>query len=293
MFEGFRRERVPTAGAEIACRVGGEGPGLLLLHGFPQTHVMWHAVAPRLAGSFTVVCADLRGYGDSSNPPGGDDHAGYSKRAMAADQVELMAALGFERFSVAGHDRGGRVAHRLAVDHPGRVERLAVLDIVPTLEVFRATDERIARRTYHWFFLSQPDGLPEHLIGLDPEYYLHECLRRWSAGRDDFFTTEALAEYERCFRDPANIHSACEDYRAGASIDLLHDEHDLGRVSDIPLLALWGRNASLTELYDVPALWRSRFRDVEAVELPCGHFPAEEMPAETAEALLRFMAAAG
>ncbi len=291
MFDGFRRERIETAGAEVNVRVGGSGPPLLLLHGFPQTHVMWHAVAPRLARRFTVVCPDLRGYGDSSNPPSGEDHAGYSKRAMAADQVETMARLGFERFAVAGHDRGARVAHRLALDHTGRVERLAVLDIVPTWEVFRATNQAIATQTYHWFFLIQPDGLPEHLIGCDPDYYLRECLRRWSGGRDDFFDPEAVREYLRCFRDPGNVHSACEDYRAAASIDLVHDEADLGRASDLRLLVLWGERSTLPARFDVLALWRTRFPRASGKALPCGHFLAEELPDETAAELEAFLAA--
>lgn len=289
MFERFRQERLATAGAEISVRIGGEGPPVLLLHGFPQTHAMWHAVAPRLARRFTVVCPDLRGYGDSSNPPGGDDHSGYSKRAMANDQVEVMAALGFERFAVVGHDRGARVAHRLALDHEARVTRLALLDIVPTYEVFGATDQAVATAYFHWFFLIQPDGLPERMIGLDPDYFLRECLRRWSAGRDDFFSREAVSEYIRCFRDPGNVYSACEDYRAGASIDLVHDEADLGRVSDVPLLVAWGVDGRLAALFDVPALWGVRFSNVCARPLPCGHFLAEELPDETAAALLSFL----
>ncbi len=289
MFDGFRQERIATEGAEINVRIGGKGPPVLLLHGFPQTHAMWHAVAPRLARGFTVVCPDLRGYGDSSNPPGGDDHRGYSKRAMANDQVEVMATLGFDRFAVVGHDRGARVAHRLALDHEGRVRRLALLDIVPTHEMFRAADQRIATAYFHWFFLIQPDGLPERMIGLDPDYFLRECLRRWSAGRDDFFSREAVAEYIRCFRDPGNVHSACEDYRAGASIDLLHDEADLARVSDSSLLVAWGADGRLAALFDVEALWRVRFSNVRARPLPCGHFLAEELPDETAAELLAFL----
>jgi haloacetate dehalogenase len=289
VFEGFRQQRISTGGAEINLRIAGEGPPVLLLHGFPQTHAMWHEVAPRLARGHTVVCADLRGYGDSSNPPGGADHVGYSKRTMAADQVDVMSALGFERFAVVGHDRGARVAHRLAFDHAERVTRLALLDIVPTYEMFRAANQAMATAYYHWFFLIQPDGLPERMIGLDPDFFLRECLRRWSAGRDDFFAREAVAEYIRCFRDPGNVHSACEDYRAGASIDLLHDEVDIGRVSDIPLLVAWGVNGRLAALFDVEAVWRVRFSNVRARPLPCGHFLAEELPDATAAELLAFL----
>jgi haloacetate dehalogenase len=249
---------------------------------------MWHLVAPRLAERFTVVVPDLRGYGDSAKPPGDSDHRVYSKRAMAADQVALMNELGFERFAVAGHDRGGRVAHRLALDHPGRLKRLAVLDIVPTLAVFEAVDRRIAASTYHWFFLSQPFDLPERLIGHESRFFLRWCLRTWSHGRDDFFAPEALAEYERCFADPACIHATCEDYRAGASIDLEHDAADRNRRIGCPLLVLWGAGR-LDAAFDVLALWRERADDVRGRALPAGHFLPEEVPDETAAELLGFL----
>jgi haloacetate dehalogenase len=248
---------------------------------------MWHRIAPRLAERFTVVAADLRGYGDSSKPPGDPDHATYSKRAMAADQVEVMEALGFDRFALVGHDRGARVAHRLAFDHPGRVTRLALLDIVPTWEVFKATNQEIATSTFHWFFLIQPDGLPERMIGAEPEHFLGRMLGRWSAGA--YFDPEAVAEYERCFRDPAAIHATCEDYRAGASIDLAHDEADLGRTVDVPLLVLWGAKGHLVPLFDVLGVWGARFPDVRGRALPCGHFLAEELPDETLAELLPFL----
>jgi haloacetate dehalogenase len=290
VFEGFTRKRVETSGAEINLIEGGSGPPLLLLHGYPQTHAMWHKVTPRLAERFTVVATDLRGYGDSSKPAEGENHEGYSKRAMAQDHVEVMEALGFERFALVGHDRGARVAHRLAFDHAERVTRLALLDIVPTYEVFQATNKEIASSTYHWFFLIQPDGLPERLIGADPEYFLRECLRRWSAGEDAFFDPLAVAEYVRAFSDPATIHASCEDYRAGASIDLAHDEADLGRTVDCPLLVLWGGKGKLTTLFDVLAVWGKRFPDVRGKPLPCGHFLPEELPEETAAELLAFLA---
>jgi haloacetate dehalogenase len=289
VFEGFSIQRVETSGAAINLRVGGSGPPVLLLHGYPQTHAMWHLVAPRLAERFTVVAPDLRGYGDSSKPRGDDEHVTYSKRELAADQVEVMTSLGFERFAVVGHDRGGRVAHRLALDHADRVTRLAILDIVPTWEVFAATNQEIATSTYHWFFLIQPEGLPERLVGNDAEYYLRECLRRWSAGRDDFFAPEAVAAYVRCFSNPAAIHASCEDYRAGASIDLAHDEADLGRMLDIPLLVLWGGKGKLTTLFDVLGVWGARFPDVRGKPLPCGHFIPEELPDETTAELLGFL----
>jgi haloacetate dehalogenase len=289
VFEGFSEQRVGTGDAEINVRVGGSGPPVLLLHGYPQTHAMWHLVAPRLAERFTVVAADLRGYGDSSKPAGETDHGAYSKRALAADQVAVMESLGFERFAVVGHDRGARVAHRLAFDHAERVTRLVILDIVPTREVFAATNQDIATSTYHWFFLIQPDGLPERLIGNDAEYYLRECLKRWSAGRDDFFAAEVVAEYVRCFSDPAAIHASCEDYRAGASIDLVHDEADVGRTLEIPLLVLWGAKGKLNTLFDVVGVWGARFPDVRGRALPCGHFLPEELPEQTAAEILAFL----
>ncbi len=287
LFQGFESRRIDIGDLELHCRIGGSGPPLLLLHGYPQTHVMWHKIASDLAQAFTLVCPDLRGYGDSAKPTSDASHTAYSKRAMAADQAGLMAALGYERFAVAGHDRGGRVTHRLALDHPRRIVAAAVLDIVPTLTVFQTTDQRLATAYYHWFFLIQPGGLPEHLIGADPDFYLTEKLKRW--GRiPDAQDPDALAEYLRCFRDPATIHATCEDYRAGASIDLEHDASDIGRRIECPLLVLWGLRGLMEALYDVPATWRERAVDVTAQGIDCGHFLPEEAPAETAEAMKSF-----
>jgi len=290
MFEGFRREFVATAGADIHAVIGGDGPPVLLLHGFPQSHVMWHRIAPALAERFTVVCADLRGYGDSAKPPGDPAHETYAKRAMAQDQVDLMAALGFDAFGLVGHDRGARVAHRLALDHPDRVERLALLDIVPTLTLFETVNRQVATLYYHWFFLIQPDGLPEHLIGLDPEGYLLHKLGAWSRN-PDAFTDEALALYLRTFRDPAAIHAMCEDYRAAASIDLEHDRADRTARIACPLLVLWGRHGAMERCYDVLATWREKADDVRGHALDCGHFLPEEAPDETLAALLPFLEA--
>jgi haloacetate dehalogenase len=287
LFPGFELRRIPTPGAEISCAVGGSGPPLLLLHGFPQTRAIWHEVAPRLAGRFTVVAADLRGYGDSSRPATDARHEPYSKRAMALDQVELMRALGFERFSVAGHDRGGRVAHRLARDHPERVERLAVLDISPTLKMYRATDLRFATLYYHWFFLIQPFDLPERLIGADPDYYLMKKLGAWGT-RELPFAPAALEEYRRCFRDPAAIHAMCEDYRASATIDLEHDRADAGVKLACPLLVLWGANGVVHRCFRPLEDWGEVAADVRGEALPGGHYLAEELPDATAERLLAF-----
>jgi haloacetate dehalogenase len=289
VFEGFERATIATVGGEISLVHGGSGPPLLLLHGYPQTRAMWHRVAPLIAERFMLVIPDLRGYGDSSKPRGGPEHAEYSKRALAQDEVEVMAALGFDRFALAGHDRGGRVAHRLALDHPERVTKVAMLDIVPTRAAFAATNKEVAEGTYHWFFLSQPYDLPERLIGSDPSFFLRWHLRAWSGGRDDFFAPEALAEYERCFGDPACIHATCEDYRAAASIDLEHDEADLASKVSCPLLVLWGEGR-LDRHFDVLATWRERANDVRGGSLPCGHFLAEELPEETAAELLAFFA---
>ena len=290
MFEDFERRRVDSEGAEIQLRIGGSGPPLLLLHGYPQSHVMWHRVAPALAREFTVVCPDLRGYGDSGKPPSDPAHLVYSKRSSAADMVQVMRRLGFERFMLAGHDRGGRVAHRLALDHPERLLKLALLDIVPTRTLFRATDQAIATGYYHWFFLIQPYDFPERLIGADPVYYLHHKLTSQWGGSLDSFAPEALADYERCIRDPAMVHASCEDYRAAASIDLEHDAADLEtRSIDCPLLVLWGRRALMERHFDVLQTWRERASGtVEGHAVDCGHYIPEEAPEATVEALLRF-----
>jgi haloacetate dehalogenase len=289
MFQGFARGRVAVAGAEIAYVTGGGGPPLLFLHGYPQTKAIWDRVAAGLVADFTVVAADLRGYGESGKPRGGPDHAAYAKRTMAADQVALMAALGHRRFHLVGHDRGGRVAHRLALDHPDRVDRVAVLDIVPTRTLYRATNRAIATAYFHWFFLIQPYDLPERLIGADPDRWLDHAFGRWGAG--DQMRPGAVAEYRRCFRDPAAIHASCEDYRAAASIDLEHDEADLDRRVTAPLLALWGARGMVGREFDVLGAWRERAEQVAGEGLDCGHYLPEERPAETEAALRRFLRA--
>ena len=291
MFEGFEHFQVETNDAEINAVRGGQGLPVLLLHGYPQTHAMWHRVAPKLAEDFTVVAVDLRGYGDSSKPFGSEDHATYSKRAMAADGVEVMQSLGLPSFAVVGHDRGGRVGHRMALDHPDRVTKLAVLDIVPTRHVYSTVSKDLATDYYHWFFFIQPYDLPETLIGADPGYYLRKKLGGWGTSLDTF-APRALVEYERCFRDPATVHASCEDYRAAASIDLVHDEADWdeGRKVECPLLALWGGRGVMERLYDVEGVWSGYASDVRGGPLDAGHYLAEERPEETAWELTRFLA---
>jgi haloacetate dehalogenase len=291
LFPGFRRERIRTRETEIHTVVGGEGPPVLLLHGYPQTHACWHRIAPALAARFTVVCPDLRGYGDSGRPPSDPEHRAYAKRAMAQDQLETMAQLGFERFAVVGHDRGGRVAYRLALDRPERVTRLAVLDMVPTLETWARMDRSAGLAAYHWLFLAQPADLPERLIGADPDYFLRWTLRSW-AERPDAFDARALAEYQRAFRDPAVLHATCEDYRAGATVDLGDDaaDRDRRRIT-CPLLALWGARRPSGRDWDPVAIWRDWASDVRGQGIPCGHFLPEEAPGETLDALEPFLAA--
>ncbi len=288
--DDFEKTRIITSGAEINLVHGGFGSPLLLLHGYPQTHVIWHAVASQLAQSFHVICPDLRGYGDSSKPPSAQDHHPYSKRAMAQDMAEVMTSLGHQEFLVAGHDRGARVTHRMALDYPARVEKACVMDIAPTHLMFKTADQNFATGYYHWFFLIQPDGLPEHMIGADPAYYLAEKLRRWSAP-GAVFSDEAVAEYVRCFSNPEAVHASCEDYRAAASIDLQHDEDDMHRKVQCPLLVLWGAKGFVNRTYDVLRVWQDRAERVEGRALDCGHFLPEEAPEAVCEELLRFFAA--
>lgn len=277
MFPEFEKRRISTSGTEINLVIGGEGPALLLLHGYPQTHVIWHKVAPVLAKRFTVVATDLRGYGDSGKPHSTPDHQPYSKREMARDQAEVMTDLGFERFSVVGHDRGARVAHRLCRDHRERVEKLAVLDICPTLDMYETTDMAFASAYYHWFFLIQPADHPERMIGADPDYYLDRKMKYLAD--DQAITPDAMAEYKRCFRDPAAIHASCEDYRAAATIDLEHDRADRERKLDIPILALWGEKGIIGRLYEPLDVWaRYTTGPVSGHPLPSGHYIAEEVP---------------
>jgi haloacetate dehalogenase len=286
-FPGFEQRRINTSGAEINLVTGGKGPPLLLLHGYPETHLMWRKVAPRLANEFTVVIPDLRGYGDSAKPPAGPDNENYSKRALALDQVEVMAALGFERFAVAGHDRGARVAHRLARDHAEQIECVALLDIVPTLYRFETIDQKAATSSWHWFFLIQPSGFPERLIGSEAEFFLRHqlsALLREPAKLEP----EAFADYLRCFENPETIRATCDEYRAGASIDLEHDRADRGRRLTMPLLMLWGKRSSQGSGYDVLAVWREHAENVRGHAIDSGHFIPEEAPDDAYQALRDF-----
>jgi len=287
MFENFERRRIDVGEVAINAVIGGSGPPLLLLHGYPQTHVMWRKVALALADRFTVVAADLRGYGDSGKPPGDELHERYSKRRMARDQVAMMERLGFEQFQIAGHDRGGRVVHRMCLDHPDRVTRAAVMDIVPTHTIFATLNKAVAYGYYHWLFLSQPYDLPERLIGSDPDYFLERKMGHWSAGMEAF-EVAAMDEYRRCFRDPATIHASCEDYRAAITVDLKHDEADFGERIRCPLLVLWGAKGLMHKCYDVPETWRPKALDVRGQSVDCGHFLPEESPDATLAAMQEF-----
>jgi len=291
MFDGFATRDLPTERGTIHARVGGDGPPLLLLHGYPETHLMWHGAAPLLAQRFTVVVADLTGYGDSLRPAPAADHAPHSKRALARDQMQAMAALGHDRFAVAGHDRGGRVAYRMALDHPDTVSALAVLDIVPTAEVWARADDRLALGYWHWGFLAQPAPLPERLIAGDPDAYFDHHLRAIGLGTaPDRYPAEVLEAYRRQLRDPAAVAAICEDYRAGATIDRAHDEAGRGRRIGCPVLALWGRRGALEAFYgDVLEVWRGWAADLRGRGLDASHFLVEDRPDEVAAELTAFL----
>jgi haloacetate dehalogenase len=292
-FDGFALETIDTGTVKIRLRRGGQGAPLLLLHGNPQTHAMWHKVAPALAAHFTVIAADLTGYGGSSKPQTDAAHTPYSKRAMAADQVAVMAKLGFDRFLLAGHDRGGRVAYRMALDHPDKVLKLVTLDILPTYEHFKRTDMKFAMGYWHWFFLAQPFDVPEHMMSADPDWYWHRQTSREPKG-PDFFAPDAREDYLKHFRDPATIHAICEDYRAGATIDMRIDEADYGKKKiTCPMLALWGDKGLVAKWYDVLAVWRDWAVDVRGRAMPSGHYIPEEAPAETLAEFLAFFKGGG
>lgn len=280
MFDVFSSRDVEVPAGKLRTRQGGSGPPLLLLHGHPQSHVMWHAVAGDLAKMFTVVMMDLRGYGDSVRAASDAEHQPYAKRAMAQDAMAVMKTYGFDRFQVLAHDRGARVAHRLALDYPGAVERLMLLDIAPTLAMYDNTSDAFARAYWHWFFLIQPPPLPEALIESDPVRYVRSVMGKRHAGLAAF-APAALAEYERCAQIPGTAHSICEDYRASATLDLAHDRADAAAGARLvqPLRVLWGEHGAVGQCFDVLSLWRDRATDVSGRSLPCGHYIAEEAPA--------------
>ncbi len=295
-FDGFSREPSRTSGATINTVYGGDPDGApgLLLHGIPETHVLWRRVAPALAADKFVVMTDLRGYGDSSKPEGGEDHGAYSKRAMAQDQIEVMAHLGFRRFAVVGHDRGGRVAHRLALDHPEAVRRLAILDIVPTHRLYQQVTQEFATVFYHWFLLVQPEPFAETVLHNSAEYFLKVLLLRLGGLQvtyplPDWIGPEVFAEYLRTFQPPDTIHAICEDYRAAASIDLRHDSADLDCKIRRPLLVLWSERGPFHRMYDVLQTWRDRAETAEGKAMPTGHFLPEQMPLELAAELSTFL----
>lgn len=295
MLESFTRREIKTRGARIVTVTGGSGPPVLLMHGNPFNHLSWLKVAPTLAREFTIVCTDLRGYGDSEKPPGGDDHSGYSFRTMAQDQVEVMTALGFDAFMAAGHDRGARVLHRMCLDHPGKVTRAAILDIIPQHHLYNNINKDWATFSWHWFFNIQPFDLPERIMGADPDWFIEKKLAKTKQGLS-FFDPQALAEYKRCFRNRATIHAICEDYRAGAGIDLVHDEADVkaGRKIECPVLLLWGATGGVgrNSKPDPAAVWQRYASNITGAQaLPCGHYLSEEAPVETTAALRAFFVA--
>lgn len=289
MLDQFERRQLQVNGVTINLRHGGNGPPLLLLHGYPQTHVIWHRVAEQLAQRFTLVMPDLRGYGDSSKPAGTPDHSNYSKRVMAQDMVEVMQALGFDAFYLCGHDRGGRVAHRLALDHPDAVRKLLVIDISPTRSMYEATDMRFATLYYHWFMLIQPAPLPETLIGNNASFFLNYTLGGWNSSGATFMDAPARAEYERCFCTPEAIHASCEDYRAAASIDLEHDrDHDLKRIA-CPIHVMWGEHGVVGQLFHPIADWQAKCeKPVTGKAVPAGHFIPDQVPEMLLPEMLAF-----
>lgn len=288
MFERFATGSFAHQDVTISYVTGGSGPPVLLLHGFPQTKAMWARVAPVLAERFTVVAADLRGYGDSSKPECLPDNSNYSFRALAGDMVALMRSLGHARFHMVGHDRGGRTGHRMALDHPDAVISLAVLDIVPTYAMLMDTNRHVAGAYWHWYYLAQPAPFPEHFIGLDPDYFFETCLVGWGKTRLEDFDTAMLAEYRRCWRNPETIRGMTCDYRAAASIDLAHDTADIATMVQCPALALWGSEGVMHRLFDMKGEWAKRCAHLETAMLPGGHFFVDQLPQDTAEVLARW-----
>ena len=287
MFDNFKQDSIEVNGVNINYKIGGQGEPLLLLHGYPQSHILWRKIAPLFAKNYTVICSDLRGYGDSDKPKSDEKHLTYSKKTMGLDQNELMKKLGFNEYFLVGHDRGARVAHRMAIDFKESIKKISVLDIVPTSHVFKNTNAILARRYYHWFFLIQSYPHPETMIGNDPEYYIRSKLQMWGAN-NQYLTEDIIKEYLRCF-NTESINASCEDYRAGASIDLVHHEEDLHKKISCPLQVLWGSKATVEELYDPVKVWKEWAINVEGESIDCGHFLPEENPIETYNAIIKFL----
>lgn len=286
MLEGFSHQLIQTGDVEISCFIGGSGDPILFLHGYPQNKSMWSRVACQLMNEYTLVCADLRGYGDSSKPPADQENSYYSFRSLATDQLKAMRALGFDSFHVVGHDRGARVGHRLALDYPQAVLSLTVMDIIPTLAMFESTNSDLAQSYWHWFFLSQPAPFPERLIESDPDFFFETCLTSWGGMTLSDFDAELLDHYRRSWRDEQMIHGSCADYRAAATVDLEHDAADIERLVDCPTLVLFGAEGRMARLFDMAVEWRKRFNNPEVASLPGGHFFVDQYPLEVA-ALLR------
>lgn len=288
-LSGFDLRNQVVNGVRIHFAIAGDGPPVLLLHGHPQTHIVWRKIAPELVkAGYSVIAPDLRGYGDSEKVQSHAPHVPYSKREMAKDQIELMRAIGYPQFSVVGHDRGARVAHRMALDHPETVDRLVMLDIAPTLTMYERTDQDFATRYFWWFFLIQPENLPERMIGSDPEYFLRRHISRQvkTAGA---VSEDVMAEYLRCYNNPETIHAICEDYRAAATIDLEHDRADRETLLEVPVLAIWGADGVVGQTYDVVQTWKEKARTVRGIVLPCGHAIPEEAPEALLSALIEFL----
>jgi len=289
MFDTFTHGTADIDGIDISYVMGGAGPPVLLLHGYPQCKALWAKVAPLLAERFTVVCADLRGYGDSGKPRCAPDCSNYSFRAMAQDQAGLMTRLGFSRFHAVGHDRGARTAHRMALDEGQRLKTLTIMDIAPTYTMFMQTDRRLAQAYWHWYFLAQPEPFPETLIARDPDFFYERSLFGWGAARAEDFDAEMMAEYRRAWRNPEMIHGSCSDYRAAGAVDLGHDTLDLNRQVQCPALVFYGAKGVMARLFDLPAEWRIRLADMTEATLPGGHFFVDQFPKETARILADFL----
>ena len=288
MFDDFKSAKLKSNKINIHYKIGGKGYPILMLHGYPQTHIMWRKVAPILSKDYTVICSDLRGYGDSDKPSSDVIHRNYSKKEMAKDQAELMELLGFKKYIVVGHDRGARVAHRMGLDYKDKIDKMVLMDIVPTNHVFDTANMTLATRYYHWFFLIQKHPFPEKLIGNDPEFYLRSKLFMWGLN-EQYMSEDVINEYLRCFSNPDTIRASCEDYRAGATIDMEDHNNDYDKKIECPLLILWGKKGTVEELYDPIEVWNKWAKNVQGYSLDCGHFIPEERPEETIDYIKNFI----